>query len=458
MNRFSIKILKRFFLCSFSCVLFLSFNACSSAKKKDFPKDLDNENSELSEEESELLEDEGTFGEDIYLEEQDEGEEALSEDIEEESGKETESANLEEESLMSDEEDLDDQNLTQASETTENISDLTSDLSNDPTNDLSLTEETLDVPDMGDSISDLSEGETKPKTSFKKRSWVPVKKIVTYPFRKSGFLINAVYIVRPGDTLEGISQKIFQSDKTEELLQMNSHFRRKKIKVGNKLYYNSPQRPLDNNNLLVFYQDQGFPSESYISSKKENIRDISQNLLGDKDSWKEIWAINQDVKSKWMIPSGTKLVYWRSDLDVEASHSAGSISNPDNESSGFDSSVSEQKAMDNEPSPAEHQRSQNEVSASSPNNPEEMRDSSHSQTSASSMKAPEKSFHPPRPLPMNEDQKFGLRKSLQKQNWLTYITSQDNKTLLLGAGVFILCLIFLASLLKKRKQTKIIDF
>ena len=37
---------------------------------------------------------------------------------------------------------------------------------------------------------------------------------------------------------------------------------------------------------------------------------VSETLLGDKDSWKEVWATNPHVESKDYIPAGIDLKYW----------------------------------------------------------------------------------------------------------------------------------------------------
>ena len=144
----------------------------------------------------------------------------------------------------------------------------------------------------------------------KKRSWVPVKKVVEVPFYKRGILINGVYLARPGDDLASISTKIYGTkDRSDELLKVNSTLVRG-LKTGDKVYYNSPQRPNDSNRLMLYYEDMNAVPQIYISKEGDNIRSISKSLLGDKGSWKEIWATNFHVDSKDQIPAGTELRYW----------------------------------------------------------------------------------------------------------------------------------------------------
>ena len=71
---------------------------------------------------------------------------------------------------------------------------------------------------------------------------IPLNKIISVPYRKAGYLVNAIYIARPGDTLEGISQKIYGFDQSDDLRKINPHLRSRLVKVGDKIYYNSPFR------------------------------------------------------------------------------------------------------------------------------------------------------------------------------------------------------------------------
>lgn len=151
------------------------------------------------------------------------------------------------------------------------------------------------------------------------RSWVPVKKIAELPFRKSGALINAVYLAREGDTLAGVSEKVFGSAaRSEELLEINPHFRGKDLKVGDKVYYSSPSRPTDEQNLLTYYEDIGLSPEFYMTQSGDNIRQVASRLLGHPDSWKEVWATNFGVESKGDLDAGLQIKYWSSETASSA--------------------------------------------------------------------------------------------------------------------------------------------
>lgn len=140
---------------------------------------------------------------------------------------------------------------------------------------------------------------------------IPVKKIKTYPFNRGGILANAVYIARQGDDLSSISQTIYGTDRTSDLLTVNPNLHRG-VDVGDKVYYNSPNRPQDSNSLLFYYEDIGANPQEHITSGNENIRDLAETLFGERESWKELWATNMDVESKWSLPDGLALRHWAS--------------------------------------------------------------------------------------------------------------------------------------------------
>lgn len=141
--------------------------------------------------------------------------------------------------------------------------------------------------------------------------YVPVKKMADAPFRKNGVLVNAIYIARDGDTAESISQKVLGREDAEAIYSVNTTLRRG-IKVGDKIYYNSPNRPDDSSKLLTFYEDQGLAPEVYVSKPGDNIRVVAKQMLGNDRSWMEFYATNLDVDSKGELPEGTQLRYWAS--------------------------------------------------------------------------------------------------------------------------------------------------
>ena len=144
-----------------------------------------------------------------------------------------------------------------------------------------------------------------------KKSWVPLKKIPQTTWKHDGKWINAVYIARQGDQLSSITSLIYGSpDRQDELKSINPFLKRRSPKVGDKIYYNSPQRPKDRQKFLVYYEDIQQTPSTYDIPAGENIRKVSTQLLGHSDSWKEIWATNLQVESKGVLEQPVTIQYW----------------------------------------------------------------------------------------------------------------------------------------------------
>jgi len=144
-----------------------------------------------------------------------------------------------------------------------------------------------------------------------KKTYVSVKKMQTVPYSKNGVLVNAIYFVRAGDTLASIGDKIYGNGSAVDFKIVNPHLKPNALKVGQKVYYNSPYRSQDRSRLLTFYEDQRVPAQIYSASAGENIRKISENLLGHPRSWMEVWASNQQIQEKWSLESPYQIRYWK---------------------------------------------------------------------------------------------------------------------------------------------------
>lgn len=139
-----------------------------------------------------------------------------------------------------------------------------------------------------------------------------LKKIKTTPWKEGKTLLNAVYIARQGDTVKAISQKVYGSpDHVKDICKHNTINCARSVKVGDKYYYNSPQRPTDDQAIKTFYEDAGIQPQVYTAKSGDNIRTVGKDLLGDSRSWMELWATN-DVESKGKLDEGTQLKYWPS--------------------------------------------------------------------------------------------------------------------------------------------------
>ena len=127
--------------------------------------------------------------------------------------------------------------------------------------------------------SETQEESTIPETSMADMSNLigttgnkSLNKIMTYAYKKAGTLINAVYIARPGDTLSSISEKIYGSSQEDTLKSLNSHLAEREVVVGDKIYYNSPNRPNDNSKILYYFDDIKAPALSHQVSPGDNIQ------------------------------------------------------------------------------------------------------------------------------------------------------------------------------------------
>ncbi len=202
--------------------------------------------------------------------------------------------------------------------------------------------DSLDFPDdsAGTDLADISEedvldaaGETSDALSVAdamsmeepaKPKWVPVKKIKEVPFKRSGALMNRVYIVRPDETLKDISAKIYGSDAREgDLLSWNPYFNRKAPKVGDKVYYESPGSPTDESQILTYYEDNNIQPETYVTKEGDNVRKISKDLLGHNRSWMEVWATNPNVESKGVVEPGLEIKYWPQAVNMAVAGDSG---------------------------------------------------------------------------------------------------------------------------------------
>lgn len=139
----------------------------------------------------------------------------------------------------------------------------------------------------------------------------PLRKIDSIPRMGSdGKPLNTVYIARPGDNFGKISERIYGDRSKLGYLRAENPFV-KTVRPGSKIYYNSPTRPDDSSKVLTYFEDQGMMPEVYVAQEGDNIRKVSEKLLGYDRAWMEIWSTNP-VESKQEIAAGTELRYWKS--------------------------------------------------------------------------------------------------------------------------------------------------
>ena len=153
------------------------------------------------------------------------------------------------------------------------------------------------------SEGDEPKKEPKPVASY--------RKVETTPWKEGGKLLNTVYVARDGDNWGSVSQMIYGSEKASELKKMNPAIKGRKMKPGDKVYFNSPHRPEDDSKVLTYYEDNGMAPEVYIAKSGDNLKQVAKELFGKESSWKELYATN-DFESKAGLDEGTQIRYWRS--------------------------------------------------------------------------------------------------------------------------------------------------
>ena len=169
--------------------------------------------------------------------------------------------------------------------------------------------ESSEIP-ADNSSNNFFQNTSSPAPPPVKKRWVSYKKIKSQPYNIGDFLINAVYIARQGEDIQSVSNKIFGSDQISQLYAVNPHLKARNLKVGDKIYYPSPNRPQDSSQLLFYFEDNGISPEYHQIQAGENIRTVASKLLGHANSWKEIWATNPDLKSKTEVKIPLSIKYW----------------------------------------------------------------------------------------------------------------------------------------------------
>ena len=293
----------------------------------DDEEDYDEDEEEGDDDEEDYDEDEEDYDEDE--EEGDDDEEGYDEDEEGDDEAEEEKKGFFSRIFGWGDDDSDEDEEEEEEEDEEDISDEDDEMENGENFD---EEEGYDYDSSEDSFNTEEKGEefskSTPVSSEKpvggsidgvaKQPQISLKKIRRSTYRKGVYLVNAIYIARKGDTIESISQKIYNSDQKAALYIMNPHLRSRNVKVGDKIYYGSSRRPQDSSKILIYYEELGIPSKTYLISSGENIRSVSKNLLGHENSWKEIWATNPDIVSKGVVSAAVELKYWPNEVQPAA--------------------------------------------------------------------------------------------------------------------------------------------
>jgi phage tail protein X len=167
---------------------------------------------------------------------------------------------------------------------------------------------------FGGAITAGDGGSAPAEEKPKKASLAHIK---SKPFKKGGQLLNTVYIAREGDTLDSVSERLFGENKVKELKKANPSLK-VNLKPGDKVYFNSPNRPDDNEKMMTVYEDQGLPPTAYTTKEGDTLKSLSMEWYGTESGYKEIYALNKNVNSTTELAPGTELQYWPSSVSVMA--------------------------------------------------------------------------------------------------------------------------------------------
>ncbi len=174
-----------------------------------------------------------------------------------------------------------------------------------------------DLPPDSSTTTDITKTDAAPSDAASEappetpKPVAKLRKIDTTPRKENKALLNAVYLARPGDTWDALPGKILGAKAEQNLKKLNPFIAKRELKPGDKVYYNSPQRPDDSTKVLTYYEDAGVAPEIYVSKPGDNIRKVSEEVLGFKDAWKEVWSTNAAIESKDVVPAGTEIRYWK---------------------------------------------------------------------------------------------------------------------------------------------------
>ncbi len=147
---------------------------------------------------------------------------------------------------------------------------------------------------------------------------VEYKKMEQTPWAVGGKMMNTVYFARPGDTLDSVAEKIYgDKAKAKDLKKANKAVAKRKLRPGDKIYYNSPTRSDDSSKIITYFEDKGMQPQTYTAKEGDNLRTIAKDFLGYKDAWKEIWASNAFESNRKLDP-GTEIKYWKEDTSAPA--------------------------------------------------------------------------------------------------------------------------------------------
>lgn len=191
-----------------------------------------------------------------------------------------------------------------------------------PANDLAMeppSTTTTGAEEIAPPAQDIAQNNSSTETNLDEPKPAPrtLQKMAASPWKVGSKWVNGIYFARPGDSLGSISQTIYGDDRTKELKKINPTYNNRDVKPGDKVYYASVIRPDDNGQIQTYFEEKNIPSKTYVSKPGDNIRKVSQELLGYPEAWKEVWSYNT-LESKQDIGEGVELRYWEAQAHMGA--------------------------------------------------------------------------------------------------------------------------------------------
>jgi len=171
------------------------------------------------------------------------------------------------------------------------------------------------MPGDEGSVSEIQVGESDYSAAVKgssdhfsggayRKSVRPV--VHSVPVKNGDHWLNAFYfITSESETWQSLATKFYNRPEHADMLrQWNGHDH---LAVGTVVYYNSPFRPQDRDQMLSFAEDFGQRNEAYQVVAGDSLSLIASRLWGNVHAWPAIAAINPQLAHPDLIQIGETL-------------------------------------------------------------------------------------------------------------------------------------------------------
>jgi hypothetical protein len=148
-------------------------------------------------------------------------------------------------------------------------------------------------------------------------SSVRIPKVALKPFESGGLWMNAYYFVRgESENWESLSTQLYgRSDRAQLISSWNKGG---SLRVGRLVYYNSPFRPDDSQNMKVFAEDFGQQMNEVVVEAGDWLSKIGKSTYGNVLTYIEIAALNPEIQNPNLIYPGQKLRLQPANVDTQS--------------------------------------------------------------------------------------------------------------------------------------------